>query len=273
MQVRLAIGTDAIDTTSPQRKSAFTLVEVLTVTAIIGVLAAMLFPVFARAREQARRTTCLSNEKQLGQAIALYAQDYDGLPLSRRNDQVPWHDAQMVGAYVKNKSVFKCPSAPDAAGQDNDYGLHMDLFPDDTGTVQSTRQAYQENIIEAPADMIILVEKGRRASAPVDPNFITRQEWWATSVMDDGQYNPVKDNSALAGLPENDKDCVASDTNPANGRLIRFRHSETAVCLFADYHAKAMPKNTIKWFKNIYVAGAYQKSQQIQYPWAPPNPS
>ncbi len=60
------------------RFSAFTLIELLVVIAIIAILAAILFPVFARARENARRSSCSSNLKQLGLALAQYTQDYDG---------------------------------------------------------------------------------------------------------------------------------------------------------------------------------------------------
>ena len=59
------------------RRRGFTLIELLVVIAIIAILAAILFPVFAQAREQARRATCLSNQKQLGHALTMYAQDYD----------------------------------------------------------------------------------------------------------------------------------------------------------------------------------------------------
>ena len=59
------------------RRKAFTLIELLVVIAIISILAAILFPVFARARESARRTSCLSNLKQIGLGIMMYVQDYD----------------------------------------------------------------------------------------------------------------------------------------------------------------------------------------------------
>ncbi|MBM3498472.1 MAG: DUF1559 domain-containing protein [Armatimonadetes bacterium] len=60
-----------------RRSQGFTLIELLVVIAIIAILAAILFPVFARAREKARQTSCLSNVKQLGLGVMMYCQDYD----------------------------------------------------------------------------------------------------------------------------------------------------------------------------------------------------
>ena len=92
------------------KKSAFTLIELLVVIAIIAILAAILFPVFARARENARRSSCTSNLKQIGLGIIQYTQDYDEkLPFACWDDGAyPWHF--IVQPYTKSYQVFKCPS-------------------------------------------------------------------------------------------------------------------------------------------------------------------
>jgi prepilin-type N-terminal cleavage/methylation domain-containing protein/prepilin-type processing-associated H-X9-DG protein len=97
---------------SRTRDSAFTLIELLVVIAIIAILAAILFPVFAQARERARMVSCLSNMKQLGLSLRMYCQDYDEthvMPRFRDYDYV-WKNA--VIPYIKNKQIFACPSNP-----------------------------------------------------------------------------------------------------------------------------------------------------------------
>lgn len=113
-------------------KSAFTLIELLVVIAIIAILAAMLFPVFSRARENARRASCQSNLKQISLGFLMYSQDYDGLlpyyPYD--TDESPGVMGK-VYPYVKNAQVFHCPSsnlAPPASADmksyfSSEYGL------------------------------------------------------------------------------------------------------------------------------------------------------
>jgi prepilin-type N-terminal cleavage/methylation domain-containing protein/prepilin-type processing-associated H-X9-DG protein len=109
--------------------SAFTLIELLVVIAIIAILAAILFPVFAQAREKARQTSCLSNTKQLVLGIIMYAQDYDEtLPPDQDDSFVLWPD--LVNPYVKNSQVRVCPS--DISNEPNSYGLNQFIFIDDT---------------------------------------------------------------------------------------------------------------------------------------------
>lgn len=95
------------------RKEAFTLIELLVVIAIISLLAAILFPVFSRARDNARRTSCLSNLKQIGLGLMQYVSDYDEVyPTAQYNEgagNIRWR--QMIYPYVKNPQIFKCPSS------------------------------------------------------------------------------------------------------------------------------------------------------------------
>jgi len=94
-----------------QKKRAFTLIELLVVIAIIAILAAILFPVFARARENARRASCLSNLKQIGLGMQQYTQDYDEKYLSQIVGTDDGHFGAILQPYMKSKQVFVCPSA------------------------------------------------------------------------------------------------------------------------------------------------------------------
>src|ERR1700732_1625349 len=97
------------------RRNAFTLIELLVVIAIIAILAAILFPVFARAREKARQTSCLSNMKQLAMGVLMYRQDYEGLGPPCQVSGFPagapdlahkftWRG--MIYPYVKNAQLY-----------------------------------------------------------------------------------------------------------------------------------------------------------------------
>jgi prepilin-type N-terminal cleavage/methylation domain-containing protein/prepilin-type processing-associated H-X9-DG protein len=125
-------------------RRAFTLIELLVVIAIIAILAALLFPVFAQAREAARKTTCASNQRQLGMAISMYSQDYDEtLPstwdggngdgsssgsggwIAFANFLGPTRFDPAAGAlhgYVKNAAIYTCPS--DAARSGDSYAIN-----------------------------------------------------------------------------------------------------------------------------------------------------
>jgi len=109
-----------------QRNKGFTLIELLVVIAIIAILAAILFPVFARAREKARQTNCLNNQKQNGLGLLMYAQDYDETFFNYRIDSSAgatyWY--VLIQPYVKNTQIQLCPSASGSRGYPCDYGFN-----------------------------------------------------------------------------------------------------------------------------------------------------
>jgi prepilin-type N-terminal cleavage/methylation domain-containing protein/prepilin-type processing-associated H-X9-DG protein len=157
------------------RRSAFTLIELLVVVAIIAIIAAILFPVFAQAREKARQTACLSNCKQLGTAIEAYLQDYDGAyPLSWFGFKAGYGWDVALFPYVKNYQAYECPSnritprywpgyAPRGVGPiPGSYAVNGDMTARDGG--KSTfggaegRTGLTEAQVVAPANAVLVTE-------------------------------------------------------------------------------------------------------------------
>src|SRR5436305_626910 len=102
-----------------RKRSGFTLIELLVVIAIIAILAAILFPVFAQARDKARQATCTSNLKQIGLVLVMYSQDYDGWyppgqPYCCASKGQISYDAiwEEMEPYHKSKGIWRCPSDP-----------------------------------------------------------------------------------------------------------------------------------------------------------------
>ncbi|BCM89183.1 hypothetical protein IAD21_01027 [Abditibacteriota bacterium] len=178
-----------------QRSNAFTLIELLVVIAIIAILAAILFPVFARARENARRSSCSSNMKQLGLGFIQYMQDYDGRYPKAGNWQVWGNGGHWVAGvngsgtdgapgalakftppytataavaniqggalypYIKSTQIYVCPSSRDGQKTGLSYGMNCTLA------------AASENSVESTTEVALLVDE----AYPTDAFF------WATA--------------------------------------------------------------------------------------------
>ncbi|MFH1631675.1 MAG: prepilin-type N-terminal cleavage/methylation domain-containing protein [bacterium] len=137
------------------RRKGFTLIELLVVIAIIAILAAILFPVFAKAREKARQTSCLSNVKQVTLGFLQYAQDYDEMfpqAGAAAGDVAIWPNGASganywqcrIYPYLKNSQVMNCPSATfswnGAPSSATPIGMNASLCPCALGTIQNVSQ-------------------------------------------------------------------------------------------------------------------------------------
>ncbi len=136
-------------------KKGFTLIELLVVIAIIAILAAILFPVFARAREKARQTSCLNNVKSLALAMMMYVQDYDErFPMAYNYvDGYTWYDSRpdrpdAIRPYVRNTQIFLCPSRTWGG-----YGVNPSVCVLDSSPPYVTRKLSE---IQHPAQTILL---------------------------------------------------------------------------------------------------------------------
>ena len=221
-------------------RKGFTLIELLIVIAIIAILAAILFPVFARARENARRSSCQSNMKQIGLGIMQYTQDYDEkLPACfTLGPGIAWQ--QRVQPYLKSTQVFQCPSdtgdalPPFVANPPDNPSFHMSY----TANVQvlgspSDPVVQPVNIARSlqPSTTVILTDGASGYLAGTDPlTWPTKETAWAISDPNGNRRNFMKP----AGVSGND----------ANWGAPTSRHLERCNVAFVDGHVKSMSVST-----------------------------
>jgi prepilin-type N-terminal cleavage/methylation domain-containing protein/prepilin-type processing-associated H-X9-DG protein len=227
------------------KKSAFTLIELLVVIAIIAILAAILFPVFARARENARRASCQSNMKQFGLAWMQYSQDYDELTVPIRGANGVYRPLKaLMDPYVKSNQVYVCPSdTRDTTFLSYSYNWCVGVTCGGSNTKMMAG-------IPLPAQTPAFIESNGTglanvtyAFAAVPPSEI-RGRWWKVN-MDGSDFQYM--GSFGGGAPK-----VAQHFNGCNA-------------LYADGHVKWMKQSGVmtsdlgtdapQWMKNLGVTG------------------
>ncbi|MDX1931222.1 MAG: DUF1559 domain-containing protein [Capsulimonadales bacterium] len=210
---------------APREISAFTLIELLVVIAIIAILAAILFPVFAQAREKARQISCLSNEKQITLGFLMYVQDYDGtFPLYTYDYLTYWAGGReaagrpfdksrgLIFPYLKNGEIQKCPSYTGGTNLGGTgYGYNQNI----AGDAWQNEPPYlllnpaQDAQLNRPAETILLGDAGQKDFP-----------------------NPGINETILIGPPSSWFGFPSID----------FRHQSFANFSFADGHVKAIKR-------------------------------
>jgi prepilin-type N-terminal cleavage/methylation domain-containing protein/prepilin-type processing-associated H-X9-DG protein len=217
-------------------RSGFTLIELLVVIAIIALLAAILFPVFARARENARRSSCQSNLKQIGLVIMQYTQDYDEMlptPL--------WWTATSsntwlgeIQPYAKSTQVFQCPSDPNKTGASgwmtnsdvpsyhSSYGYNWNF-----GTAKSNAASGIKLTALANASKTVMVTDGNAIADLTKPP--AQWDWTNTADAPSNLIDHANNTKVTGNVTFNDNMASAPSA----------RHLETSNVLWADGHVKS----------------------------------
>jgi prepilin-type N-terminal cleavage/methylation domain-containing protein/prepilin-type processing-associated H-X9-DG protein len=249
----------------------FTLIELLVVIAIIAILAAILFPVFARAREAARATACKSNLRQIGSAMMMYGQDYDeSLFPYRTRAQNPYTGQagvsanaagrtffnQLLDPYTKNTGIWRCPSNPKAfVNVDPSNGAATETEP--AFSSYGGQNSYAANTLYCfPADLGLSMAA---ITQPAD-----------TLVLMDGSYYGVsflgQTANTTSSYPRYWKNIGNSYlfrwtggalNEPSDAEAIQLgksRHMEKINCLFADGHVKATDYDKLRVDANLWIA-------------------
>lgn len=262
-----------IHTEGPKR-SGFTLIELLVVIAIIAILASILFPVFARARENARRSSCQNNLKQMALGFAQYVGDYDSTyawgcmrPELGMGASEPWNSvtnenqiwAGAILPYIKSRQIFVCPSATQIKHY---YGT---AFMDVSTTLTNTTYGYNNHYLGACGNNPHVQGNPPKESAianssstilAIDGTFGNISSYAIWRLNDQGvsqsQYasnNPMSNDGPNGGTP--------NDWFPGD------RHLGGMNVAFADGHVKWMQKSKV-----IYKpSGSYDDSTDPDYLW------
>ena len=218
------------------KRRGFTLIELLVVIAIIAILAAILFPVFAKAREKAKQASCLSNLKQMGSSLLIYEDDNGYFPPYTLTNSTPspdpvgpwlagtWYWEQMIFPYTKSSKIFICQSSPNY-----DEVSHLHFLAYQYGANQA--------IMPSQAIGLSSAEIGDAAQT-----YLIMDSGYTTITYKSGvtpsRYNFIP-GSGEAGLPlPASPDVLQNKYNDGKPDFISGRHSGGVNVTFCDGHAK-----------------------------------
>jgi prepilin-type N-terminal cleavage/methylation domain-containing protein/prepilin-type processing-associated H-X9-DG protein len=231
------------------KRNAFTLIELLVVIAVITILSAILFPVFARARENARRAGCMSNLKQMGIAVMMYTQDNDeGFPLAivskptRGTGVTPppggewsnghWYWPQTIVEYHQSFGVFLCPSSSKTSypfrGSSGHYGVNRSIMPT-TGTPLKLAA------LQSASSTYLMMDFGMYVA---DPSYIKSPPTSQNDYYLPGYGDAVGINGCTLDTPDADETFHQSDCQSG-------RHFGGVNVAFADGHVKWIKSNEV----------------------------
>jgi prepilin-type N-terminal cleavage/methylation domain-containing protein/prepilin-type processing-associated H-X9-DG protein len=259
------------------KRKAFTLIELLVVIAIIAILAAILFPVFATAREKARQTSCASNLKQLGLGFAQYIEDYDeyyplGNGVSGLYTGNGW--AGQIYPYVKSTGVYKCPDDPTqpvAAGTNTNacypvsYAFNYNIPR--TPLDQSNAMSGKLSMLSAPTQTVCLAEVQGVAAAITTPNEANPAATYTINSNSVNGQSPSWDgnstNFSIApwGVNMGSVETGALATGCLTPNPMLGLHTSGSNFLFCDSH--------VKWLRGTHVSGGDNNSDGATYQVTP----
>ncbi|NLO06640.1 MAG: DUF1559 domain-containing protein [candidate division WS1 bacterium] len=218
------------------RDRGFTLIELLVVIAIIAILAAILFPVFARAREKARQSSCLSNVKQIGLGMMMYVQDYDErFPVLYYTPPAPAvrvDVVMMINPYINNLQVWDCPSAARTTARPYSSLAHWSYGY--SKMIHGVKAA----LIQRPAEIVMFADATMDSYGPgrlTDPRGSSEDAPMVTNG-----FNPHIASNDFSGVTADNSRWDSGANGGRPGMNFCPRHNGQGNVNFADGHAKSM---------------------------------